>query len=109
MKAEITKKKTYHKYLNKLNNIDLIIKGFKETHQKKINEWYIDQSSMNNTIFSTSPELIVKPFLKKEKLIAPRINKNYEIDFIGYTNQINETIKNYQEAYYNTFNNVKLF
>ena len=87
----------------------MIIKEFKETHQKKINEWYIDQSSMNNTVFSTSPELIVKPFLKKEKLIAPKLNQNYEMDLISYTNQINKTSENYQESYYNTFKNVNLF
>ena len=109
LKAEIAKKKNYHKYLKKLNNIDMIIKEFKETHQKKINEWYIDQSSMNNTVFSTSPELIVKPFLKKEKLIAPKLNQNYEMDLISYTNQINKTSENYQESYYNTFKNVNLF
>ena len=87
----------------------MIIKEFKEKHQKKINEWYIDQSSMNNTVFSTSPELIVKPFLKKEKLIAPKLNQNYEMDLISYTNQINKTSENYQESYYNTFKNVNLF
>ena len=64
---------------------------------------------MNNTVFSTSPELIVKPFLKKEKIIAPKLNQNYEMDLISYTNQINKTNENYQESYYNTFKNVNLF
>lgn len=109
LKAEVAKKKNYHKYLNKLNNIDIIIKEFKETHQIKINEWYIDQFSVNNTVFSTSPELIVKPFLKKEKLIAPKLNQNYEMDLISYSNQINKTSENYREAYYNVFKNVNLF
>ena len=109
LKAEIAKKKNYHKYLNKVNNIDMIIKEFKNTHQKKINEWYIDKSSINNTIFSNSPELIVKPFLKKEKLIAVKLNQDYEMDLTSYANQISSSNEDFQEAYYNNFKNINLF
>ena len=109
LKAEIINKKKYHKYLSKVKNIDLIVKEFKEKYHKKINEWYINQYSINNTVFSTSPELIVKPFLKKEKLIATKLNQNYEIDFINYNDQINKTQQNFQEVYYSNFENVNLF
>ncbi len=109
LKAEFAKKEKYHKYLNNLNNVDLLIKEFKKTHQKKINEWYIDKYSDDNIIFSTSPELLVKPFLKKEKLIATKLNQNYELDIINYTNQIYKIEDNFQESYYSTFKNIDLF
>lgn len=105
LKAEISKKKNYHKYLKKVKNIALIVEEFRETHQRKIDPWYLNEYSPSNTIITTTPELIVKPFLTKEHVIAPKLNQEYEIDFTSYTNENND---NYNEAYYSSFKNVNL-
>ena len=67
-----------------------------------------------NVIFSSSPEIIVKPFLNKEKLIAPNFNKEYELvlsEQINNQNKINSLRENahdytFQEneyKYYDSF------
>lgn len=109
IKAEIYKNKNYHKYLKKVKNIESIIKEFKEKNQRKISEWYLDNYNPSNVVFSNSPELIVKPFLKKEQLIAVKLNETYEMDFIKYQEKLNTFNDKYQEAYYNTIKNVNLF
>ena len=84
LKAEMYYKKTYHTYLKKIKEINLIVDEFAIKNKKKIKAWYNNQYNKNNLIVSNSPDFIVKPFLKEEKLIAPSLNKDFELDLISY-------------------------
>ena len=108
-KAEINKSKKYHVYIKHVKNLNNVIEKFKVTHQKKLNEWYQDHYSSDNTIITQSPEIIVKPFLKKETLIASKMNDKYELDLNDYSDQITHNNNKYQEAYYHKFKNSSLF
>ncbi len=109
LKKELAKKQKYHKYLNKINNLDEIIIEFVKKNRKKISSWYIDNYSDKNVIFSSSPEIIVKPFLNKEKLIAPNFNKEYELVLSEQINNQNKINEQFKEAYYNNFDHIKTF
>jgi len=108
-KFELLYKKDYHKYLNKLNNIENIIETFKIKNNKKINEWYIEKYNKNNTIIAACPIFLAKTFLKEEKIIAYELNSKNEINIKKFIESSLKLKKHYTEIYYTKFKDAGLF
>ena len=75
-------KTKYHNYLKNVNNLNKLYQEFYNKYKYKINKWYLNNYNKNNYIISNSPYDIVKLFIKDEKLIAPKFNKNFELENI---------------------------
>lgn len=106
LKAEMYYKKTYYTYLKRIKDINLIVDEFAIKNKKKIKAWYNNQYNKNNLIVSNSPDFIVKPFLKEEKLIAPSLNKDFELDLISYNDKIKNIQEEYDEYFCNSYSEI---
>lgn len=93
-------KVSYYSFLKRVTNLDKLVKEFSKKYNYKINKLYI---SDNNLVISTSPEIIVKQFLKKEKLIAASFDDNYKL-----VDNNKEIKKEYSEYYCNSYNDINL-
>lgn len=107
-KAEYYYKTTYHSYLKKIKNINHLIVEFSKKNKQKINKWYLDNYNSKNIVISNSPEIIVKPFLKEEKLIAVPITKKCKLDFEKYDNEVNKIVEKFDVYYCNTYRDINL-
>lgn len=99
--------KTYHKYLNEMNDVAKLYKEFKTKYKKKINKWYLNNSNKNNVIIAKCPQLMAKMFLKNNnECIGFEFDENYELNFAKYEEFMkNQDIK-FENIYYNSLYNI---
>lgn len=101
--------KNYHQYLNKIENINIIIDEFYNKKKNKINLWYKNKYSKNNIIIAKCPKILVQKFLNEEQIIAYNLTKNNKIDMKNYLKENLSLNKEYKETYYNSFQEVGTF
>lgn len=85
--GRITKKEMkeqYFSFLQKLNDIDILLEDFWDKYVCKIEPWYINQSKADDLIISASPFFLLEPVCRRlgiQRLIASDVDKHTGLFF----------------------------
>lgn len=103
LKNKVDLKEAYFSFLNKMDNIDLLIQEFWDKNEHKIKKFYMDRKHEKDIIISASPEFLLRPIctkLKVKDLIASKIDK-FSGTFIGENCKGSEKVRRLTEKYPN--------
>ena len=108
-KFELLYIKSYHKYLNNLNDIENITKEFYKKNKKKINNNYIKEITDKDFIISSSPSILIKKFINNKNIIAYELNNRNELNMDKYIKDISNIKKEFNIAIYSKFKDANKF
>lgn len=76
VKREKFKEKFFIAFLSRMNDADLVVQAFWETHTGKIKSWYHKQKKLTDIIISASPEFLLAPICEQLgiQLIASKVD-----------------------------------
>ncbi|WP_309446462.1 haloacid dehalogenase-like hydrolase [Desulfosporosinus nitroreducens] len=75
--SKVRFKEIFYSFLRSLQNVDEVIDGFWESHERKIKGWYLKQRHNSDLIISASPEFLLKPIGERLSItiLASKVNK----------------------------------
>ncbi len=108
-KFELLYLKNYHKYLNKLDNIENITNEFYKKNNKKINKSYLKNIANQDIIITKSPRILIDKFINKENIITYELNSQNILDIDKYNKDISRTKNKFNIAIFSKFKDTNKF
>lgn len=96
-------KECFFSFLDKIDDIDILIEKFWKCSERRIASWYLDQKESTDLVISASPEFIIAPICEKlgiGKPIASRVEKKTG-KFISENCYGMEKVKRFRKEYPN--------
>lgn len=93
-------KEALFSFLNRIDNIELLVQKFWEEHAEQIVPWYLAQKKPDDVIISASPEFLLRPVAQKlgVTLIATPMNP-YTGKIEGKNCHDHEKVRRFRERY----------
>ncbi len=108
-KFELLYLKNYHKYLNKLDNIENITNEFYKKNNKKINKSYLKNIANQDIIITKSPGILIDKFINKENVITYELNSQNILDVDKYNKDISRIKNKFNIAIFSKFKDTNKF
>jgi len=93
-------KEALFSYLNRIDNIELLVQEFWDANESGICAWYLEQKREDDLILSASPEFLLKPIAERlgVRLMATPMNP-YNGKIVGRNCHDEEKVRRFLEVY----------